>query len=751
MPHKHWYDESFSLQTYHKETQHVPAFLFEFSDTRIGCVLAPYSEFYRLIHNLLERSGHEWANYSFVEIVTELLTFIDECQFHNFSLMLVLWDREEQLLYSCNFNMPPMQIRTVDDNCIELNQINSFPLADDSLVIDTLDTELIDTMFATDSWIAYHLYQKHFRTISFKKDMLMLLGHYGIPQHYDAMSQFVLMNAQTTSIANIVHERSIPAKISSLIDFEEEFEHIISRFFDDERRNATATFVLNELLSNAYEYGVLGLDPDEKQEAMENGSYFEWVETIEKMHPGHIDIQIDIYKSNSLRVTIDDYGNGFEPERIEQNITDEYDYHGRGLTMIAQMIDGLFYAKNGSQVIYYLRYDTPDWDEFTPDTLNAFNGLRLLFIGEENASMFDREFSPQVKEIFTAGSSAEGINNAREFRPNFVIIDLEKRNGSINLIGQLYAVLGDIPVICFMEEYNEDLFIEAMQRGLDMIAPRTAQPLKYKEAILKVLQYRQFRQGNMQIQLQKVEQKRDLRAQNQYYREEQARAFEKQKRVIHNDSSSISWVEQQLFYRPLEILSGDIYGIHKIERDSFCTYIVDSMGKGLSASVTSILSAAFINRALTRAKESGSFSMERLVDDFIAFVTPNLLEDEVLSFAFAYCNRRENRLQYVGFGMYPLLLTEKNSESIDVLKCHYPPLMRNSREYTISHAVLPEHFELLFYSDGLCEMEGFAIMELIELFKKSNGYTAFNNSLQEALKAEEQTDDFTMLYFSSTD
>ena len=751
MPHKHWYDESFSFQTYHKNTQHVPSFLFEFSDTRIGCVLAPYSEFYTLIHNLFKRSGNEWANYSFVEIVTEILSFIEECQFHNFSLMLILWDREEQLLYSCNFNMPPMQIRTIDDNCIELNQINSFPLTNDHLVIDTLSTELIDTMFATDSWIAYHLYQKHFRSVSFKKDMLMLLSHYGIPEHYDALSQFVLMNSQSTSIANIVHERSIPAKISSLIDFEEEFEHIISRFFDDEKRNATATFVLNELLSNAYEYGVLGLDPDEKQQAMENGSYFEWVQTIEKMHPGHIDIQIDIYKSNSLRVTIDDYGNGFEPERIEQNITDEYDYHGRGLTMIAQMIDGLFYAKNGAQVIYYLRYDTPDWDEFSAETLSTFNDLRILYIGEENAAKFKQELSSQVQKIFTARNSAEGIQNARQLRPNFVIIDLDEQSLAVNLVRQLHAVLGDIPIICLAKEYEEALFIDALHNGLDMITPTTDKPIKCKEAILKVLQHRRFQQENPQLQLKKIEQKRDLRAQNQYYREEQARAFEKQKRVIHNDSALITWVEQQLFYKPLEILSGDIYSVHKIDRDSFFSYIVDSMGKGLSASVTSILSAAFINRELTLAKESGIFSIERLLDHFIAFVAPNLLEDEVLSFAFVYCDRSKNTLWYVGFGMYPLLLTQKDSESIDVLKCQYPPLMRNTSEYTISRAALPENFELLFYSDGLCEMEGFAIMELIELFKNSNGYTEFNGSLQEALQAEEQTDDFTMLYFSSKD
>ncbi|MDH5464249.1 MAG: SpoIIE family protein phosphatase, partial [Thiovulaceae bacterium] len=69
--------------------------------------------------------------------------------------------------------------------------------------------------------------------------------------------------------------------------------------------------------------------------------------------------------------------------------------------------------------------------------------------------------------------------------------------------------------------------------------------------------------------------------------------------------------------------------------------------------------------------------------------------------------------------------------------------------YKLETVSLPKHFELLIYSDGLCEMEEFTIENLIKLFAHSSSYVDFEKSLHTTLSSQEQTDDITMLHFSS--
>ncbi|MDH5464633.1 MAG: SpoIIE family protein phosphatase, partial [Thiovulaceae bacterium] len=720
MSYKHWYQQNYFVQTYDKEGPNSPGTIYPIGKDRLLVLVCTKKTYYKAFSSFLESHLKQWSNSTLHEIINQVQNHFKISSLEDPTFILALWDNEVKRFCSCNFNLPSIQIRTKEQKYIELLQVNTDFCKEDELKVDCIDLTIIDILFMSDSLIAYEFYKKMYQSVHFKKDILLLLKYYGIPEHFDALDQFLIFANQDHNGIKITHNKSLQAKLKPLSHYETEFDHLLSRYFDDENRNSSASIVLHELLMNAYEYGVLALDPDEKQAAMDKGNYFEWIENIEKGVDQDINISIDIYTDNTLRVTVDDFGKGFDYSLIDQYVIDEFDYHGRGIGMIAQMIDGLFYTKNGSQVIFFLRFDTPIWLEYSKACYDYFKTLRLLAIGEGTFANVQKSLGYKLKHLLLAKDNDDLLALARSERPTFVFIDLEDFDRSLALAKELKSILGDIPFILSAQRYKQEHFIQAISENIDQIMLCENIGSMLYDAMLQSLQNRLY-QGDDICFVDKDDHE-DIRAQNQYFKEQQNKAFEKQKLVIHDDSKSFSWLDHELLYRPMEILSGDIYSVFKVGEDCFISYIIDSMGKGISASVTAILSAAFMNRAITLSKEHEDFGLERVVRDFVGFVTPNLLEEEVLSCSFVFVNRKTHTLTHVSFGMYPTLIKDRNSDETKVLKSPHPPLMNFEMPYKLETVSLPKHFELLIYSDGLCEMEEFTIENLIKLFAHSSSY-----------------------------
>jgi Serine phosphatase RsbU, regulator of sigma subunit len=79
----------------------------------------------------------------------------------------------------------------------------------------------------------------------------------------------------------------------------------------------------------------------------------------------------------------------------------------------------------------------------------------------------------------------------------------------------------------------------------------------------------------------------------------------------------------EICYIPLDILSGDSYSIREVSDGKVMFFISDAMGKGLSASVTSILSTSFINHLIDEAIVSGGFDFKQFLVSYINFIKKN--------------------------------------------------------------------------------------------------------------------------------
>jgi hypothetical protein len=166
-----------------------------------------------------------------------------------------------------------------------------------------------------------------------------------------------------------------------------------------------------------------------------------------------------------------------------------------------------------------------------------------------------------------------------------------------------------------------------------------------------------------------------LKFKEKYHNTQQKDAFQKQKKIIKDQLSHLSkdgWLFDS-YYKPLDILSGDTLGSIKIGEDRYLLYIVDAMGKGLSASVTSIQSTSFINNSIEKSFKNNDFSMEATLSSFCDFIRKQLLDDELLCITFVDFDCKMERLRIANYSMPPVLIEENGI--VRTIKSNNPPIM----------------------------------------------------------------------------
>ncbi|SFV55359.1 Putative zinc protease [hydrothermal vent metagenome] len=184
-------------------------------------------------------------------------------------------------------------------------------------------------------------------------------------------------------------------------------------------------------------------------------------------------------------------------------------------------------------------------------------------------------------------------------------------------------------------------------------------------------------------------------------------AFEKELNILRNDfyyqmmdSSTTSLVD--FLYRPLDVLSGDAYSVRRINENQTFYLLVDAMGKGVSASFTTVIITTFINHIIDKMIESDSFSLDILIRESMEFIQPVLLDDEVLAIDYICFDTYSEILEYAKFAMPPFLLHDKQDEIIKI-KSNNPSLCKWQTEYKLDRYNISNIEKFLFYSDGVVE------------------------------------------------
>ena len=244
---------------------------------------------------------------------------------------------------------------------------------------------------------------------------------------------------------------------------------------------------------------------------------------------------------------------------------------------------------------------------------------------------------------------------------------------------------------------------------------------------------------------------------NEAYASYQAElAFEKELNILRNDfyyqmidSKSTSLVD--FMYRPLDTISGDAYSARRIDTYRTFYLLIDGMGKGVSASFTTVIITAFINHLIDQMVQYDSFSLDIVIQESMKFIRPILLDDEVLAIDYICFDDKHRILEYAKFAMPPFLLQDKQNNIIRI-KSNNTPLSKWNNTYTIDRYDVSNIEKFLFYSDGIIENHtkenGLSYAAFIEDdFRESFTREEFKEKF--FAKISEQEDDLSLIFINT--
>ena len=191
-------------------------------------------------------------------------------------------------------------------------------------------------------------------------------------------------------------------------------------------------------------------------------------------------------------------------------------------------------------------------------------------------------------------------------------------------------------------------------------------------------------------------------------------AFEKQLNIIQSDlyDKYINKDKQDkkdrtfcvnTYYKALDTLCGDSYSIRTLSDKIYFYLLIDGMGKGVSASLTSMLLTSFINHIINRAiKKNKLISLTTIVNKSIRYIQPILLDEEVVSAHFICIDRNKHTIEYSTFSMPPILVLN-NKGVLKRITSNNPPLSKYNNNFNTDVISKKSLKKIIFYSDGLVE------------------------------------------------
>jgi CheY-like chemotaxis protein len=426
--------------------------------------------------------------------------------------------------------------------------------------------------------------------------------------------------------------------------------------------------------------------------------------------------------------------------------------------MANQICSTAYYEEGGSKVTFFMKYETKEMiGGFIHSEEAMLSKMSLLYVEDDHAirQQFARIIQRMVGELHVAADGREGLEIYRMEHPDIVLTDIEMpRMNGLDMAEKIKAINHDQSILIMTAYNHDDKFLRAIDIGVDKYVIKPVKIEQLKNALYTIAKQIFFKREAMRLMKEKEQQDARmlmfLQSENRYALAQQEAAFKKQELIIHDDSRHFVMERCKVFYKPLERLSGDIYGVFRIDASTTLLYIIDSMGKGLAASVTAVLSAAYINRSVEMALQNGRFDFSRLITDYRDYIRTYLLDDECISFSMVLINLEQGEFTYSSFGMYPMLLKDCETLAITEHRSNNAPFTKYLPEIIISAPLpLPAQFGIFLFSDGLVETELFGMQELLYHLKvgqEEEEITLFNKVMDKSFVAD---DDVTLIHFSS--
>ena len=378
--------------------------------------------------------------------------------------------------------------------------------------------------------------------------------------------------------------------------------------------------------------------------------------------------------------------------------------------------------------------------------LEIYKRLTILCVEDEESVrlMYKQMFSIIFKDVYLAEDGLDGYEQFKKEQIDIVLTDQSMpRMSGLEMSKKIREDDGTVPIIMVTALENLEMLREAIEVRVTSFIKK---PLSAK-SIFSTLEF--VAKSVVAERLLIKEQSRQIA----YSAYQEKLTYEKETTIIKNDFLQKSLVGNflcEFLFKPRDILSGDSYSLRKLSVTHSLAFIVDGMGKGISASVTAMMCCAYVNHLVdTNQTQSLTYIIERLV----SFIGSNLLEEEVVSATFILFDHKEHVMEYAMFSMPAMLYTTKECEGVGRLKSNNPPLASYTKRINSTKIETNSIEKLLFFSDGLNEnslKDGSGIYgsRLMEDFKQAKNLQELEKKRLESIATQE--DDVTYIFLSKS-
>ena len=345
--------------------------------------------------------------------------------------------------------------------------------------------------------------------------------------------------------------------------------------------------------------------------------------------------------------------------------------------------------------------------------------LNVLYVEDEAdiISLVEKRFAPKFNQFVSVTSAEEAIDTFKNNNFDLILTDylLPGING-MEFAKEVLKIKSKVPIILITGYVDMQCFVEAINMGITQFVSKPIQFKLLRNAINNAVESVVLEHLLNKSREQELE---HLKYKDKYNTMQHDAALRKEMHIMRNDmfkkyyhdgDNPVTYNGWQLevFYRSLDIVSGDTYTCRTLDNGNLIIFIADAMGKGISASITSLLSVSLFNYIIKQQNlykdVSGEEEIRLIVEQCVSFMRENLVEDEVLCAIFAYFDFKENKLRYVSFSM-PRLLYMTTNGKVEKLPSNNLPIMPYAVDICIDSVDLSNISKVALFTDGIVESE----------------------------------------------
>jgi CheY-like chemotaxis protein len=340
-------------------------------------------------------------------------------------------------------------------------------------------------------------------------------------------------------------------------------------------------------------------------------------------------------------------------------------------------------------------------------------GVTAIYVEDSTAAqqLLKQCLKGHLKELHLAEDGVSGLACYHKHRPDIILTDNEMPNMSgIEMIEEIRRHDSKVPIILITGCMDRELLLAAINAGVNHFIPKPFDPSLVLATIAKVAD------GLVTERLLQTAKQQELelmRYREKYHSHQQQTAFQKELAIILNDvghrffelgaadEPQQQWLAE-VRYTPLDIMSGDSYSIRRLRNGGLFLFITDAMGKGLSASITSMISTSFINARIDQANAADTFDFRTIVGEYLNYIGKILLEEEIIAVTFLHIPPSGRSIEAAVFSMPPALLVKEGPE-FESIVCNNPPVSKYLHTFGTRRYGMTGVSRVLLFSDGMNE------------------------------------------------